>query len=89
MVLAVSVDIHRQHHKEGAYHPTDAPFLFCEVSHGNQSNATLLLTHPTNEVVEMEKERFELTGSFYGQTIENKTIVYSGMPIFCAPANHS
>lgn len=26
----------------------------------------------------MKKERFELTGSFYGQSIENKTIVYSG-----------
>ena len=26
----------------------------------------------------MKKERFELTGSFYGQIIENKTIVYSG-----------
>ena len=26
----------------------------------------------------MKKERFELTGSFYGQVIENKTIVYSG-----------
>ena len=25
-----------------------------------------------------EKERFELSGSFYGQVIENKTIVYCG-----------